>query len=153
LVNYEILLNNSKGIIYPVRSFLFSANQRIRAAVSLIYLIIITFLSLMPADDVPEIVFFNGIDKLVHFCMYLGLTWLICWSLHSDKKKSDSYIVIILTICLGAVLELFQLVMHYGRSFEWLDILANSIGAIGGVLIYNLMILRMKQHTTMSKAR
>jgi VanZ family protein len=114
-------------------------------AISLIYLGIIIILSLMPAEDVPQIVLFDGVDKLVHFSMYLGFTWLLCWSLHSEYKTFINYIVIILTICWGILMEVFQLLMHYGRSFEWLDILANTIGAIIGVIIYNLMVTNHKK--------
>ena len=48
-------------------SFLFSVNQKVRIALSLIYIGIIIVLSLMPAEDVPQISLFEGIDKLVHF--------------------------------------------------------------------------------------
>jgi VanZ family protein len=113
--------------------------------ISLNYLGIIIILSLMPAEDVPQIALFEGVDKLVHLSMYLGFTWLLCWSLHSGNKTFINYIVIILTICWGILMEVFQLIMHFGRAFEWLDILANSIGAIIGVIIYNLMVTNQKK--------
>lgn len=122
-------------------SFVFSVNQKIRVAISLIYLVIIIILSLMPADDVPQLVLFDGVDKLVHFCMYLGFTWLLCWSLYSGNKIVIYYLVAILSIFWGILMEVFQLIMHYGRSFEWLDILADSIGATVGVLVYKLMVI------------
>jgi len=121
-------------------SFIFSIRQKLRVAISLIYLGIIVIVSLMPSEDVPQIIWFEGIDKLVHSFMYLGFTWLLCWSLHSEKKPFIIYFVIIGTIGWGILMELFQLIMQVGRAFEWLDVLANSVGVITGVLIYNLMI-------------
>jgi VanZ family protein len=94
----------------------------------------------MPAEDIPQIDLFEGADKLVHFCMYLGFTWLVCWSLRSESKSVINYFVIILTVGWGILMEVLQLLMQFGRSFEWMDVLANSVGAITGVLIYNLMV-------------
>jgi VanZ family protein len=98
----------------------------------------------MPAADVPEIALFDGVDKLVHFCMYLGFTWLLCWSLHSEYKAYIKYVVIVLTIGWGILMEVFQLIMQFGRAFEWMDVLANSFGVLAGILIYNLMISNKK---------
>jgi len=125
-------------------SFFFSVNQKVRITLSLIYLGIIIVLSLMPAEDVPQISLFEGVDKLVHFCMYMGFTWLICWSLHSEYKPYINYSIIIFAIGWGILMEVFQLIMHLGRAFEWLDVLANSSGTLTGALIYNLMVNRKK---------
>jgi glycopeptide antibiotics resistance protein len=43
-------------------------------------------------------------------------------------------------------MEVFQLIMHLGRAFEWLDVLANTSGTLAGVLIYILMVKRMNKH-------
>ena len=121
-------------------SFIFSVKQKLRVTLSLIYLGIILTLSLMPSEDVPHIDLFEGVDKLVHFCMYLGFAWLICWSFHPENKPFLNYYIIIFTLGWGILMELFQLMMHLGRAFEWMDILANSFGVLTGVLIYNLMV-------------
>ena len=123
-------------------SFIFSINQKLRVALSLIYLGIIVFLSLMPSDDLPQIELFNGFDKLVHFCMYFGFTWLLCWTLHAESKPKLDYYIIIFTIGWGLLMEIFQLEMHLGRAFEWFDVLANGIGALTGAVIFNLMVHR-----------
>jgi VanZ family protein len=127
-------------------SFIFSINQKVRVILSLIYLGIIVLISLMPSEDVPQIAMFDGFDKLVHFCMYFGFTWLICWTLHAESRSNLNYFIIFFVIGWGFIMEVFQLIMQLGRTFEWLDVLANASGTLVGILIYYLMINRMNIH-------
>ena len=120
-------------------SLLFSIKQWLRISLSLIYLTIIAFLSLLPPNDFPELPLFPGADKVVHTCLYLGLAWLACWSMHAEHKKIWYLLIILLSISWGAIMELFQFLMHLGRSFDLYDILGNSIGTLIGVLIYTIM--------------
>ncbi len=120
-------------------SLLFSIRQWLRITLSLIYLGGIAFLSLMPPDGLPDIPLFPGADKIVHTFLYLGLTWLACWSMHAEIRHIWYYLIILFSIGWGISMELFQLLMHMGRSFEYYDIAVNSIGTLMGALIYLLM--------------
>jgi VanZ family protein len=126
-------------------SIFFSIPQWLRISLSVIYLIIIAFLSLLPPNDLPEIPLFPGADKIVHTCMYLGLAWLACWSMHSELKPIWYYLIFFFSIGWGAMMELFQFLMHMGRSFELADIIGNSIGTFIGVLIYMLMVQQKRK--------
>jgi len=120
-------------------SLLYSIPQWLRITLSLIYLTIVAFLSLLPPKDFPDIPLFPGADKVVHTCMYLGLTWLACWSMHAEVKRIWYYLIILFSISWGVVMEIFQYIMHMGRSFDLYDIAGNSLGTLIGVLIYILM--------------
>jgi glycopeptide antibiotics resistance protein len=120
-------------------STLFSIPQWLRIMLSLLYLTIIVFLSLLPPNDFPEIPLFTGADKIVHTCMYFGLTWLACWSMHAEFKRKWYFLIILFSISWGTIMEIFQFLMHIGRSFDVFDIIGNSIGTLIGVLIYILM--------------
>ena len=120
-------------------SFLFSIRQWLRITLSLVYLSCIAFISLLPSKDFPELPSFPGIVKLVHFCMYFGLSILASWSMHAEVKHRWYFFVILFAIGWGVTMEVFQFLMHLGRSFEFYDILANSIGALTGAFIYLLM--------------
>jgi VanZ family protein len=91
----------------------------------------------MPSKDIPDISPFVGFDKLVHICLYLGFAWLLCWALHAERKSSNYFLVLLICILLGLIMETFQFLMHEGRSFELFDVFANTSGAIVGLIIYN----------------
>jgi len=120
-------------------SLLFSIPQWLRVTLSLVYLSGIAFLSLLPPDDFPDLPLFPGADKIIHTCLYLGLAWLVCWSMHAEHKRIWYFLIILFTVSWGFIMELSQYMMHMGRSFDVLDILGNSIGAFIGVLIYGIM--------------
>ncbi len=120
-------------------SLIFSIPQWLRITLSLVYMSIIAFLSLLPPDDFPDIPLFPGADKIVHTCLYLGLTWLACWSMHAENKRIWYYLIVLFSIGWGAIMELFQLMLHMGRSFDVFDIIGNAIGTLIGALIYVLM--------------
>jgi VanZ family protein len=127
-------------------TILFSIKQWLRITLSLIYLTIVAFLSLLPPNDFPDIPLFPGADKIVHTCMYLGLAWLACWVMHAEIKRKWYYIIVIFSICWGIMMEIFQFLMHLGRSFEFNDIASNSIGTLIGVLIYILMAQQKRKN-------
>jgi len=132
-------------------SILFSIPQWLRITLSLLYLCLIAFLSLLPPNDFPDIPLFPGADKIVHTCMYLGLTWLACWSMHAEIKHIWYYLIILFSISWGIVMEIFQYIMHLGRSFDLYDIAGNSFGTLIGVLIYILMA-QLKKRMDIGKA-
>ena len=130
-------------------SIFFAAPQWLRISLSLIYLGCIAFLSLLPPKDLPPVSLFEGADKIIHFCLYLGLSVLSCWSLHAELRNIWYYRVILFAIFWGILMEIFQGSMHIGRSFEYLDILSNSVGAITGILIFILLArLKIKMELT-----
>ena len=118
---------------------IFSIPQWLRVVLSFIYLGIIVSLSLLPSDDFPELPLFPGADKIVHACMYLGLTILVSWLIHPEKNHNWYYVIILFSVSWGALMEVFQMMMHMGRSFDPFDIAANSVGALIGTLIYLLL--------------
>ena len=132
-------------------SFLFSIPQWLRISLSVIYLGIIAFLSLLPPNDFPDIPLFRGADKLIHTCLYFGLTILACWSMHSEVKTGWYYVIIFFSIGFGVSMEAFQYMMHMGRSFDPYDILGNSVGTIIGALIY-VMLAQQKRIIDFKKA-
>jgi len=94
----------------------------------------------LPPKDLPDIPLFPGEDKIIHALMYLGLAWLVCWAMHAESKNIWYYLVTIFSISWGIIMEIFQYLMHLGRSFEFYDIIGNSIGTLSGVFIYSLFV-------------
>ena len=125
--------------------FLFSSPRWLRVLLSLLYLGIVAGLSLMPSDDVPDVQLFAGFDKLVHACMYFGLTILACWTFHAEEKRIKIFYLVLFSVAWGFMMELSQLEMKIGRAFEWTDELSNSIGALLGAIVYAWIALTYKK--------
>lgn len=96
-----------------------------------------------PLDNVPLM------DKWTHILMYAGTTSVI-WIEHLRYRKGDvslSFPVLwawLLPILMSGVIELLQAYCTGGRrSGDWLDFLANAIGATIGFSL-GLMVYRMK---------
>ncbi|MBK9191549.1 MAG: VanZ family protein [Crocinitomicaceae bacterium] len=113
--------------------------------------VIIAVLSLIPGDQLPQIEWsFISVDTLVHFIMYLVLAFSM--GLSSLKKNlnlslTGLYILILTAgIGYGILIEILQGTLVYRRYFDLMDILANSLGTIFGVLLISQTgIIKYKQ--------
>jgi VanZ family protein len=103
---------------------------------SLFYLGLIAMLSLLPSKDLPELHPFAAFDKVVHACMYFGLTILSCWTLYAEERRIRIVFIVLFASCWGLLMEFSQLEMMMGRAFEWTDELSNGLGALLGAVVY-----------------
>lgn len=103
---------------------------------------IILILCGMPPQDVDKVKFFDFPfqDKVVHFALYFVLAMLVMavLTLNSYLKNSKWTYTITIAICLlyGWLIEILQRAFFPGRSFEWMDVAADTAGAVVGVLLY-----------------
>jgi VanZ family protein len=131
-------------------TLLFSIKQWIRITISFIYLGCLAILSLLPPNDFPELPQFQSADKIIHGFMYLVLAAIGSWSMHAEERHIGYYIVVLFSISWGIMMEIFQFTMHLGRSFEWADIISNSIGTFSGIAIY-ILLVRIKRDRELMK--
>ena len=96
----------------------------------------IVLLSLLPVPDVRMTVEVPLMDKWAHMVMYGVLTlviWLEYIKAHRQMRSRRLLLLAFLApIAMGGVLELMQAYLTTCRSGEWLDFVANSIGAVVG---------------------
>lgn len=96
----------------------------------------IVMLSLLPVPDVRMTVEVPLMDKWAHMVMYGVLTlviWLEYIRAHRQMRGRRLLLLAFLApIAMGGVLELMQAYLTTCRSGEWLDFVANSIGAVVG---------------------
>ena len=105
---------------------------------SLLVIATILFLSLFnppktKLDPIPNI------DKIVHVCMYGGLE-LVIWIEYLRHHNNLNWIKIlflgiIAPIAFGGLMEIAQMELTQGRSAEWADFLADSVGVLIGAAI------------------
>ena len=89
----------------------------------------------------------SNIDKLVHTCMYGGLSIIIWWEY---LRKHDTIcwkrfipISVIFPIMMSGIIELLQAYCTTNRSGEWLDFAANSLGVILAFMAGNFVLRRI----------
>ena len=84
----------------------------------------------MPKVGVP------GNDKLVHFVFYFVFTLL--WNFALEKKiKNGSlkFLVVIVAIIYGIIIEILQEVLTRYREADIFDVMANSAGAFLALIV------------------
>ena len=89
----------------------------------------------------------SNIDKLVHTCMYGGLSIIIWWEY---LRKHDTIcwkrfipISVVFPIMMSGIIELLQAYCTTNRSGEWLDFAANSLGVILAFMAGNFVLRRI----------
>ncbi|MCH3884051.1 VanZ family protein [Tenacibaculum aquimarinum] len=102
--------------------------------------IAIAVLSLIKLGNQP-VVAISNIDKIEHLIAYLVLTlsWLFAVRATLSKNKIK-YSVVIGCILYGIIIEVLQGTITDYREASYLDMLANTLGAIIAMLIFNKKI-------------
>jgi VanZ family protein len=108
------------------------------------WIITITILSLMPSSSIPDNTWGSQfqIDKLVHIVLYSIYTWLLGRYLCNKWTKSNILLGLAfgITVVYGIFMELLQYYLSPSRFFEMLDIIANIIGSIVGLIFLKIKI-------------
>lgn len=114
---------------------------------SLLILLIVILLSVCPigapelAKDVPLA------DKWTHMVMYFAVAVIIGWE-YSRAHRPDVPLCgllfwgLLFPTLLGGILELVQAYCTNYRSGEWLDLAADSLGAVVGAALFVLPEMR-----------
>ena len=107
-----------------------------RYPITFLLALAIVLLSLLPVPDVRMTVEVPLMDKWTHMVMY-GVLTLVIWLEYIRAHKQMRGLRLLLLaflapIAMGGALELMQAYLTTCRSGEWLDFVANSIGAVVG---------------------
>lgn len=76
------------------------------------------------------------IDKGYHSLAYFTLA--LAWLLSFYQKQEKKYLIIVLCIILGIIIEVLQASLTIYRTGDYLDILANTIGVLIALFVFNL---------------
>jgi VanZ family protein len=114
---------------------------------AIIWMALITGLSVMPAPQLPKTPFFAP-DKLAHATIYAVFTWLILFGLQRRTKtklpRKQVIISVVFAAFYGILMEFVQYAFVPGRFFEYGDMLANTIGALLGLSLFIPILLRKR---------
>lgn len=93
--------------------------------------IVIIFLSLIRIGKQP--INFNHLDKIEHCIAYATLSFL--WLLSLGNTKRRKIIICIMCMLFGMFIEVLQDTTSY-RTFDYVDMFANSIGVLIGFIMF-----------------
>lgn len=107
-------------------------NKKIIFLLAILWTLVVTYLSLATFDDISSDIKVPFKDKLVHFTFYM--MFVILWSLFFRESKYN-YKILFAAIGYGIAMEICQKLFTTTRTADILDVLANTTGAIVGLLI------------------
>ena len=112
----------------------------------LVYTLLITVAFLSPAADVPK-VSIPYLDKVFHVLIHWVLSFIWLWFAFSSDKYHISVktVIVVLIICFsyGIAIEVAQHWFTLSRQFDLLDVLANGVGSLLGLLSFNIVRSRI----------
>ena len=120
-------------------------------SLTIIWALVILGLSIMPGISIPQTwADLFSWDKLAHAIVYGVLSYLAfrAYALDNQVIWKHGLWIIILTSAYGVLIEIIQGTFFPGRFFEVLDIIANIIGSLLGVLIFIFLQRRKKPRET-----
>lgn len=93
---------------------------------AIVWSLVILILCLLPKSDLPEESWINILhfDKLVHFVSFFVLFLTLTYA-----SSSRWFVNIVICVAYGCAVEIAQEIAETGRSAEWLDLLADAVGA------------------------
>lgn len=127
-----------------------------RYPVSLLMLVAIIYLSLFKTDDFVKMPAIPHIDKVAHFCMYMGLCMMLWFEhLRAHRTFHGSRIVlgaVLAPILFSAGIEVAQSLFTDSRTGDWLDFAFNVLGVLCAAIV-SLYVMRpfIIRHNLFSK--
>ncbi len=105
---------------------------------------VILFLSITPDNNFTDFNVFpiSNLDKIIHFIIYFSLSFSILFWYYerSSSQLMLNIIAFFSATAYGVLMESLQFLSNLGRSASFLDFLANEMGIIFGLLIFELLI-------------
>ena len=98
--------------------------------------LVILYLSLMKMPNTG--IEIKHIDKGYHSIAYFVLT--LSWLLSFYKKPNKKYLIVILCMILGIIIEVLQDTITVYRTADYFDVLANSVGVLFALVIFNIFL-------------
>jgi len=106
-----------------------------------LYATLIAALSLINFESASSSqLFFEGFDKVVHFCFYLGFSLLLAQAFIEGFKDVNKgtlrFWVIVYSLFYGGMIEFAQMWLTTYRQADWNDFYANAFGVAVGVVLH-----------------
>ena len=112
---------------------------------ALLWTCLVTVLSLVTIGNIGNSIPIPNKDKYVHFTFYF--VFVVVWFLFAKRTnmtKKIKWIVLFSAIGYGILMEICQGIISTNRSPDIMDVFANSIGAITGLIFITIILKKYK---------
>jgi hypothetical protein len=118
-----------------MKLWLVNLPKKYRTTAHILWAVVVFGLHAMSSKSFPKITFWEnlGPDKIIHGFMFAVGTSLAIFSGWGRMRSAISW------ICLGVLLEHYQFFFTKDRSFDWFDVVADTMGALISVLIISYL--------------
>lgn len=119
-----------------------------RHPISVILILVIWYLSLFtpPKTELANVRF---IDKWAHLLMYGSLAfvlWMEDWRVRKASPSMPRALALYIgPVAMSGLIELAQVYCTTDRSGDWLDLAANAIGALAGIVLSGMLTRKMRK--------
>ena len=119
-----------------------------RHPISVILILVIWYLSLItpPKTELANVRF---IDKWAHLLMYGSLAfvlWMEDWRVRKASPSMPRALALYIgPVAMSGLIELAQAYCTTDRSGDWLDLAANAIGALAGIVLSGMLTRKMRK--------
>ena len=119
-----------------------------RHPISVILILVIWYLSLFtpPKTELANVRF---IDKWAHLLMYGSLAfvlWMEDWRVRKASPSMPRALALYIgQVAMSGLIELAQAYCTTDRSGDWLDLAANAIGALAGIVLSGMLTRKMRK--------
>ena len=119
-----------------------------RHPISVILILVIWYLSLFtpPKTELANVRF---IDKWAHLLMYGSLAfvlWMEDWRVRKASPSMPRALGLYIgPVAMSGLIELAQAYCTTDRSGDWLDLAANAIGALAGIVLSGMLTRKMRK--------
>lgn len=108
------------------------------------WILLILWLCTLPANDIPNPGWWERFhpDKIVHFTLFAVTVFLLALGNYWRKKRvsiTNLVILVLFASAYGLAIEFIQKYYATTRSFDLMDALADSIGALAGAIAFNIL--------------
>lgn len=115
--------------------------------------IVTLLLTLLPPDNLQGRSLVQY-DKLGHFLMFFGWSFMLGFALIIDSKKpAPLFFIFVAGSMFGISIEVIQEFLPYGRSASYADAIADVIGSLSAVLFLKWIKTRYQHYLYPSKRK
>ncbi|MBX0291367.1 VanZ family protein [Hymenobacter sp. HSC-4F20] len=118
------------------------SRRRALVVLPLAWAALVFFLTLTPAQEMPNTPHWEllAFDTAAHAFVFLVQAVLTVFSARRQawfpQLRTQAFsATLLLTVGMGAGIEVLQMLMDLGRQGEWSDLLSDSLGVIAGLLL------------------